>query len=61
MKNGDDIEYPAILKQMDKGIDVDVIDAGHLSLRSLHRRPSARPRIRTDRLRMLALHCAKTR
>ena len=27
MKNGDDIEYPAILKQMDKGIDVDVIDA----------------------------------
>ncbi len=27
MKNGDDIEYPAILAQMDKGIDVDVIDA----------------------------------
>jgi hypothetical protein len=27
VKNGDDIEYPAILAQMDKGIDVDVIDA----------------------------------
>ena len=27
MRNGDEIEYPAILAQMDKGEDVDIVEA----------------------------------